>query len=1600
MTWSADGVNLLESVDPEGNTTIKSYDSENNLIKVIDPMLYETSYIYQGRLITSTTNALNQTTTYQYTLEGELNSAGQPQPGGLLKSAIDPLNRTTTYQYNPNGQTVSVTDVFNRTTLYSYDQLGRRTDTTDHKGVITHNEYNSVGWLVRVTQNYDPNRPKNDQNLYNLVTEYEYDEKGHQTVVRNTLGHETLYVYDTNGRLVQTTNALNQVSINAYDKTGELVQSIDVAGNLTTYEKDDSGRLVSTLNPLGHGSVNTFDLQQNSTTTTNLLGNVTVTYYDMNNRVVRVVNNMSGETLTTYDANGNAKTRTDSLGRVTLYEYDALGRVVRQVTNYDANRSQNDQGQFNIVTEYDYDVIGNQVQLTDTHGRITFNEYDSYGRLIRQTQNFDASRLRNEAGQYNIITEYLYDADGNQSHVVDTYNMVSYLEYDALGRLVKQTQNYDPAYPLNDQNVYNLVTEYRYDALGNQTHMIDPEGRITLKEYDALGRMTRQTQNYDVEQDQNYQNQYNIVTEYDYDAVGRQSKVKNTYGRVTYYEYDQAGQVIRITHNYDANRVQNDENLFNVITTFVYDEAGNQIKEIDTYGKVTYYEYDELGHKKSKTENYDSNRSLSEENEYNLVTQYRYNLLGQQTDEIDPNGIITHFEYDAIGRLAASIQNYQAGVNPTAEINVRIEYTYDTQGNRTSRKDPRGNSTTYSYDTLGRLEIETSPLMRSASFAYNGLGKLISKTDGNGTITLFEYDALGRLLLVDYPSGEADVIYTYNVQGQPLTMTDGWGTTSWSYDALERMTSVTNPDGSRVVYSYDALGNRQTLTTHMNATDVTGKTIAYTYDALNRMSVVTDWQGQQIKYAYDAMNRLTKVQLPNGVLSIYEYDTAGRIERVTHTNHGQKLAMYEYRYDPTGNRLQAIETTFVQKMDPSFIPPTQFAAVEEGYQSISLAWPPSMIDEATYKMERSTDGQNWREVVELDASARYYVEQGLLRHTDYWYRLTAYNRLGENQVQMVRAKTGWDEVHETNPYTVEESDVTIISTYDALNRPKTVQYSNGAVFSYRYDPAGNTIEAVKSIAGQITTSVYSYDEDNQIVTGQENSGPTWHYQFDGNGSLIEARPEDQVGSGARRYSYNATGQLDQVETHDGTAYQVQVEMDYNGLGQRLSLTAHEAGQSLTSQSLLDGQTLLAATVGAQSTFYLPGIGEHGQDWRYYLADGTNSVRQLVDQQGAVVLSRSFTPWGVTLEQAGEEDIVWGYLGGVLDAATGLIYVGNGQYYDPVTGRFLSRVVHPGAPNPYVPLQGNPPGMIVGPLALLVLTRGKRKGGKIEQFLVVVIVSLAVSLTVSGCTTGGGETPTQPPSTPTEPQPTQPGSGGTSTSTQPPTTTPTPTPTCTPIPTGTPTTAPVDIEFLPYPGQPAFDSYGAWAKTVQRYKEIRDWFIGNPQEEALEESLDPNNYGPRFKDEILLSFIIAGEFGIYSGRTIYTNCLKALHNQYNSQDLCGGNCDSVKKQLVWLSTKQMMRAKSAQFFMDNYKAHLEIARGLKNGSYSGTDNWEWGNYTKGSPFGQYVRGEQKEPAYNYVDHDYSFFNPITDKDYAGFVVFTHKQDQACGSCLGW
>lgn len=60
---------------------------------------------------------------------------------------------------------------------------------------------------------------------------------------------------------------------------------------------------------------------------------------------------------------------------------------------------------------------------------------------------------------------------------------------------------------------------------------------------------------------------------------------------------------------------------------------------------------------------------------------------------------------------------------------------------------------------------------------------------------------------------------------------------------------------------------------------------------------------------------------------------------------------------------------------------------------------------------------------------------------------------------------------------------------------------------------------------------------------------TKQYTHDANGSLTEVLPNGNPGDGAKRYIYNAAGNLVQVEAHNGSNWDVQAEMSYNGLGQ-------------------------------------------------------------------------------------------------------------------------------------------------------------------------------------------------------------------------------------------------------------------------------------------------------------------------------------------------------------------------------------------------------------------------------------------------------------------
>ena len=307
----------------------------------------------------------------------------------------------------------------------------------------------------------------------------------------------------------------------------------------------------------------------------------------------------------------------------------------------------------------------------------------------------------------------------------------------------------------------------------------------------------------------------------------------------------------------------------------------------------------------------------------------------------------------------------------------------------------------------------------------------------------------------------------------------------------------------------------------------------------------------------------------------------------------------------------------------------------------------------------------------------------------------------------------------------------------------------------------------------------------------------------------------------KNYTYNSANRLVQVSDQLSVT-----SLSYNGLGQRLNMDA--AGVIAT--YVLDGDRPLTATSNSNTTFYLYGLGGIGEEtnaWSYSLPDGTKTPRQLSNLQGEVTLSARYTPWGDTLDTFGSGNFTFGYLGGVLDATTGLLYVGNGQYYDPQTGRFLTRDVYPNSPNPYVPW--NPLGVILGPLALVSLfyTR-KRKGSKTGTFLVLLLVVGSAGMTLVAC--GGGSE--QPAPAPTLPPPNVVviGSDGTTTVNGTPVAA-TPgaplTPLAVPCPTPTATPIPTKIAYLTFDDQPNGLTPQVLSK-LQQYDDIKATFfvVGN------------------------------------------------------------------------------------------------------------------------------------------------------------------------------
>ena len=129
---------------------------------------------------------------------------------------------------------------------------------------------------------------------------------------------------------------------------------------------------------------------------------------------------------------------------------------------------------------------------------------------------------------------------------------------------------------------------------------------------------------------------------------------------------------------------------------------------------------------------------------------------------------------------------------------------------------------------------------------------------------------------------------------------DATGLTTYSYDSMRRIRSITYPGPKTLTYSYDAVGNRAVLQDH------DGGLTTYSYDSRKLLSYLLNPQSERTTWQYDALSRPTTMTLGNGAMAEYDYDAAGRATALRNLKADRTvLSVFTYSYDSVGNHTAA-----------------------------------------------------------------------------------------------------------------------------------------------------------------------------------------------------------------------------------------------------------------------------------------------------------------------------------------------------------------------------------------------------------------------------------------------------------------------------------------------------------------------------------------------------------------------------------------------------------------------------------------------------------------------------------------------------------------------
>ncbi|WP_124553554.1 RHS repeat domain-containing protein [Methylophilus methylotrophus] len=1210
------------TISPEGRVTEYRYNANGQLTSThqyTDHLFTTTGNQTEAQMNTWLTAAIkskSQRTDYLYDARGQLSETVvytkvNATAGNEGNGIADGTQMRTQYVYDQSGNLKQKIDAPGLvggypaetfTTSYTYDGLNRLTVKTRPDGA-TQTSYTDASRQVKLT-------------LANgLVTTSTYDLAGRlisvqkSDSVNTTAGSlgTTSYTYDKLGNLRMVTDPAGQNTYYLYDSANRKVGEIDPNKNLTEWVYNNNGQVIRTIQYKNAvtATLNATTALTNTITTAGIRPAADAT----NDRVAHKL----------YDAAGRLAKEIDALGYVTEYQYDGASRLLKTIEYANALTTT----QLNAINAASGELLPTESNTVpsanNANDRVNRNLYDNDGKLVGT---LDAE---------GYLTEYVYDKASRQIQKA-VYATVTVLTNRANGTL---SQLKADATSVSADSTKHQTTNYLYNAAGQLTGMVDAEGYLTEYQYDLAGNKVQETRyatsityvaGNTVEQSRPTTNPEDHTVIWNYDANNRLVAMMNSDGLITGYSYDNVGNLIATIQSpssgdledfrgqfsqYDSQgnltaklgitgmllletledptQAQID-NIWNTYgTRYTYDNAGRLLSKVepngvDGVGNKTLYYYDNEG-KLRFTIN-----ALGEVNEtvYNSFDQVaetrRYNTrIASATLSGLVGGADTAVASAISGISAGGYSSIQSGydkrgqlVSTTDEllnVNSRTYNAFGELNNRTDKIDGSSNViTSYQYDRKGLLKTTTEDatgINRITSAIYDAFGRVTQTTDGRNNLTQYSYDRLGRTVTTTNALSQNTTI-TYDAFDRKVSQVDARGnTTSWVYDAANRRMTMTTAEGISVVTERNVFGEV------VKVTDGRGSITSYQYNTDGQLIKTIEDSGSgklniTTENIYDKAGRVYQTKDAKGTITQYSYDAANRtlsktVDPASVNPSGLNLSS-NYRYDAQGRQIWSQDANGIWTRmdydakgqlskvvtDPANIPTTDANGIVTG--TVANANALNLSTSYTYNAR----GKKLT-VIEGDGTAP-------ARTTQY-----VYDKLGRLTSTIV--DPGTNKLNLTTSYTYDKNDNVVLKTdakgnktvysYDANNRLVYTVDALGYVTKNDYDANGNIVKVRAYITALSTTTLtalqaapsttaitptelgedrvtrYAYDKDNRLTYTTNAEWYVTRNEYDANGNVV------------KRTSYAAKAS---VVKDDGTAPTVTA----NATNDRVEQTVYDA----------------------------------------------------------------------------------------------------------------------------------------------------------------------------------------------------------------------------------------------------------------------------------------------------------------------------------------------------------------------------------------------------------------------------------------------------------